>query len=346
MRRWIQITAVVICLTSATLSPGEQQSSVREIAAAEVASSQLTPGEEVRVTGKYQGLVDRHLLVVDCNVAFVLKRPGLFKQILNFTAQHDNMTLTGTVVKLDGRVAVEVSQLKRAPNDVEMFSKEARDILDRGHDDEEIIDLQRRMLSRYGRFKDEDLLPLVQQVFKDALEARPAPPSGEKVEPWLSLVRELHGFVGDEEVALELTLHLERKDSGNKAIIDLLTELNCRRYAGAWVTLGGLKKKEGLVKSGKRWITTREQHLLEALETYLKRKKTNLILRKRTEREYQLLAENGTVEEGMRPEEVYVALGFADRVERRTIRRKDFSQWSYGDSHYYFFDGILVQKPE
>jgi PAS domain-containing protein len=346
MGRWIQIIAVAIGLTSTTLDSAEQQSAAREVAPAELASSQLTAGEEVRVTGKYQERIDSNLLLVDCGVEFVLKRPELFKQILHFKAQHDNMTLTGTVVEQNAGFGIEVTELTRAPSDAEVFSKTAQEMLTREHDDEEIINLQKRMLTMYGRFKDEDLIPLVQQVFKDALEARSSPPSGEKVEPWLSLVRALHEFRADEELALELTLHLQRHDTGNHAIIEFLTGLNCRRYNGAWVTLSGLKQKEGLVKSGKRWITPREQHLLESLESYLKQRKTNLIPRKRTEREYQLLAEHGKVQEGMRPEEVYVALGFADRVERRVIGKTEFCQWTYGDSYYYFFDGTLVATPE
>jgi len=71
-----------------------------------------------------------------------------------------------------------------------------------------------------------------------------------------------------------------------------------------------------------------------------------LILRKRTEREYQLLAEKGVVEDGMRPEEVCLALGFPDRVERRLALQKEFDQWTYSGRYYYFYGGLLVLRPK
>jgi len=73
---------------------------------------------------------------------------------------------------------------------------------------------------------------------------------------------------------------------------------------------------------------------------------TNLIFRKRTDREYRLLAERGTVEEGMKPEEVCSALGFPDRVDRRMYQQKEFDQWSYGSKYFYFYAGVLVKKSE
>ena len=70
------------------------------------------------------------------------------------------------------------------------------------------------------------------------------------------------------------------------------------------------------------------------------------VLRRRTEREYSLLAERGMVVLGMKPEEVSRALGFPERVERRLLYQKEFDQWIYeGNEYYYFYDGYLVQSP-
>ena len=59
-----------------------------------------------------------------------------------------------------------------------------------------------------------------------------------------------------------------------------------------------------------------------------------------------MLAERGTVEEGMKPEEVCSALGFPDRVDRRMYQQKEFDQWSYGSKYFYFYAGVLVKKSE
>jgi len=125
----------------------------------------------------------------------------------------------------------------------------------------------------------------------------------------------------------------------------ILQALHCRRYGGRWVTYEEFKKLEGFLVHDGKWVLPREKDLLENLKVLTVLNQTNLILRRRTEREYKLLAEKGTVEEGMKPEEVSLALGFPDRVERRLVAQKDLDQWSYGAKYYYFFGGLLVKKP-
>jgi hypothetical protein len=81
------------------------------------------------------------------------------------------------------------------------------------------------------------------------------------------------------------------------------------------------------------------------MESFRQESQANVILRKRTDRDYLFLAEQGSVEDGMRPQEVYLALGFPDRVERRTLGQQEFDQWIYGTKYYYFYAGILVKAP-
>jgi len=87
---------------------------------------------------------------------------------------------------------------------------------------------------------------------------------------------------------------------------------------------------EGFISVDGQWVKPREKDLTDAMREFARRNQTDLILRKRTEREYRLLAEKGVVEEGMKPEEVYLALGFPDRVERRLYEQREFDQWIYG----------------
>jgi len=121
-------------------------------------------------------------------------------------------------------------------------------------------------------------------------------------------------------------------------------KLGCRRYGGAWCTYPSFKRREGLIELDGRWITAREKHFLSTIEKLRKDRQPEVILRRRTEQEYRVLAEKGLVEEGMHPEEVVLSLGFPDRVERKIHDGKELDQWCYAERFCYLYNGEVVVK--
>ena len=74
---------------------------------------------------------------------------------------------------------------------------------------------------------------------------------------------------------------------------------------------------------------------------------TNLILRRRTEKEYKQLSEKGKLETGMSHKEVALTMGFPDRVNRHKFSRQtELDQWDFGDRRIYFFKGELIAQWE
>ncbi|MBI4602989.1 MAG: hypothetical protein HY721_13610 [Planctomycetes bacterium] len=350
------ILCLALLLARLALGAGDE---ARTIPAAALEREALRPGARVTVAGKYKELLDRDLHLFDCRWRFMLNRPELKKQILDFKAQRDNVLVRGTVVTSDpadpraqgaaprapgeDALAVEVHELEAAPSDVEVFSRELQEVLGaRGERARAAAALLRRMLVSYERHEDPEIVRLFRRGFAEGLRLEDPAAVGEA----LALLEAMHASFHDKQAALEMALLLESAHRGDPRIPRFITALGCRRHRGAWVTHEAWKEKQGFVLHDGSWVLPGEKHFLETQEKLQGLKhQVNLILRRRTDREYQLLAEKGALEEGMRPEEVCAAAGFPERVERRPFLGKDLTQWRYGGRYCYFFDGLLVGKP-
>ena len=335
--------------TTLVAGPGRSQEHPNEDPAPRAAaSSKPAVGEEVHVIGKYRELVDTELLLFDSDLPFRLKKQELLKKILAFKPSRDNLSVRGKAFSSGGGIAIEVEELEAAPSDLESFTARAERLIqssEKGRG-EELFSLAKLILLHHQKYDDTDLLPLARRVAVASLRAREETLGPADVEGRVALVREMYQLFKNKESAVEALREFHKRFPEHPRIQEFLMELDCRMYRGEWHTYQDFKRLEGFVEHQGRWVKPWEKDLLVAMEDFGRRNQINVIWRKRTEREYVLLAQKGEVEEGMRPEEVYLALGFPDRVERRLHGQKEFSQWAYADKYYYFYDGVLVRKPE
>jgi hypothetical protein len=334
-------------MTAVLIPAGIEAEEYREVAPHRLVPAEVNVGEKVQVTGKYKDLVDEELSLFDAEVPLLLRKPELLKKILDYRSQHDNLTFSGTVVEVDGVVAVEVEALSQAPGDLEIFTREAeaisKDATDGGRG---LHALARRVLTAHIRFKDQELLPLARRLYSESLEEMEEQLRAEDISGQVSLIREMHRGLKDPDLTIEMLLRLNAKFPGNPKIESFLQELNSRKYKGKWVRYKEFKEKEGLVLHDGAWMSPREKHFLESFEVFKRLHEPNVVLRKRTDRDYRLLSEKGLVEVGMNPQEVVLALGFPERVERRSYEQKEFDQWSFGGKYCYLYGGVLVLKSE
>jgi hypothetical protein len=310
-----------------------------------LSSLRLKPGVKVKIRGKYKELIDLNLVLFDCDSRLVLKRKDMIKQILNLKATRDNVVLKGVVSSAGDTTEVEVEEISAAPSDSEVFVEDLGNILkmEAGRSAAR-FDLGKRLLRSYARSKDPEVKPFIHRVFSDIATFRGETMDPARAEAWVQLVREMHVLLDDKAATLEALIRLEEKYRAHPSVLKFLAELNCRKYRGSWVTYEDLKRQEGFVEHQGAWVPLREKLFLDTLQEFRSRNAADLILRKRTEREYQALAERGKVEEGMRLEEASLALGFPDRVERKLFQQAEFTQWIYGAKCCYFLDGLLVKK--
>jgi hypothetical protein len=319
----------------------------RDLAPHQLVAAEIKPGDKVRVTGKYKDLVDQELSLFDAEVPLLLKRSDLLKKILDYRSQHDNLTFAGTVVEVEQGVAIEVESLSQAPGDLEIFTREAEAIpSDAADGGQQLHALARRVLAAHIRFKEPEILPLARQLYSESLKRKEAGLKASDVSGHVTLIREMHRGLRDPNLTLEALLRLNARFPGDSRVESFLRELDSRKYKGRWVRYEEFKEKEGLVFHDGTWMHPREKHLLESLDVFKRLYEPNLILRKRTDRDYRLMTEKGVVEAGMTAQEVVLALGFPERVERRSFEQKEFDQWSYEGKYCYLYGGVLVLKSE
>lgn len=310
--------------------------------------AEAEPGTPVRVVGKYVELLGEELRIDDSDIKLLVRRPELLQQILRYRSHRDNLVLEGEIVQAQGQGAVEVKTISLAPSDAEIFREEL--VKARKGPPEEVarrlLDLARRVSLRWKEHEEPEVGELAREIAAEALRAEEAILPADDLEARLDSVREVYGFLQDRGVAMERLIEIDSRFPDHPAVRSCLLALNCRKYEGDWVTFEEFKRREGFTLENGRWVSPREADLLATIRAFRKTDPVQLILRRRTEREYNLLAERGLVELGMQPQEVHTALGFPDRVERRVAGQKQVDQWIYGKEFYYFYDGLLVKKPE
>jgi hypothetical protein len=297
--------------------------------------------------GKYQELVGQDLYLMDNPTPFVIEDPATLGKVLEFRSQKDNLEIVGRSVDRGGTRAVEVESISLGPSDLDLYTKELEVLSERGREGRSaaLLDLLGRVARARDKLRDAELGPLALRIGTEALRAEDEALELQDIEGRLLRVREVYRHTEDVRLVFEYLVELDRRFPDQAGVRAFLLALHCRKYAGKWVTYDEFKAQEGFVLCEGRWLLPRDRDLLETIKAAMSTSQTNMILRRRTEREYKLLAEKGVVEEGMKPEEVYNALGFPDRVERRLVLKKEFDQWTYGGKYCYFWGGLLVRKP-
>jgi len=346
----IRNVATLLLVTSATSVWGEEDR-VDETLPELLTSNELTRdalemGTVVRVIGKYKERIDAELYLFDCPVPFLLTTRKLSRDVLEFTPTQDNLELRGTVVEHHGEPAIKVERIEKGLDDVSMF----RRCLERVQDSEEpkaepLFLLAKQLAVYHSRQDNAEILAFTKQVLDLAYSALVAKKPND-AQAQLGFAQRVDDLLGNREVTTRFLLQIGTKFDKDVAVKAMLKNFRCRKYGGRWVTYEDFKVAEGLVFHRDSWMLPAEKHLLVALEAFLRRGESSLLLlRKRTEREYEIMASSGRAEPGMNRREIHAALGFPDNVRRKGSDGREFDQWSYDQQHYYFFNGILVQAP-
>lgn len=305
-----------------------------------------TGNSPVRATGRYQELVGHELRLVGDPRTFVVRGDALLQRILELRLHGDNLAVSGTPVPGSDPPTVEVEAVDLAPSDAEAF-RERRKRIDEAAGEERARAFQALVedaAKNYAQYGSAEVLEVVREAAFSLLGALRADSPSDLARA-LALFRTLREVLPGSGLGFEVLLKIDEIYPRSSEVAGCFRELRCRRHSGRWVTYEDFKKLEGFVLYEGKWVKPRERHMLEALKAFDQTNPTNLILRHRTEREYKLLSERGHVELGMRPEEVFRALGPPERVERRLYSGGEFDQWIYGEKYYYFYGGLLVRKP-
>lgn len=326
-------------------APGEEQpGDPRRLSAQDVAAVRLDTGDAVIITGRYKELIDRELTLTGCAARLTLGSKDLVRELLQLTANRDNVSVEGVVTASAPTVNVRVNKIWLSAPDTQLFARDLQTVLSRPSADwQGGVALLSRMLQSYEGCADPAVEQQMAFLFERLPEKAKEPPSPEAIDAWTAAVQRLHSVVGNKTLTVSALSALEKVVPGNRQVLDLLEQLKTRKYRGRWVTQEEFKALEGFTEYQDRFVLPREKDLVEAVHWYAKLAATDLILRRRTDPEYRLLAEKGQLEVGMSPEEAVRAIGFADRVERRSFQQKEYTQWIYPDRYLHFRDAVLYR---
>lgn len=343
--RLLPLLSPVLTLGAMT---AQEPTGPRAVPAAALTSQRLVVGDSIVVEGKYRELVGTEVKLYDCDLPFRIEHGELTRKLRELQAQRDNITIRGTVISTgesNGRVAVRVDNLERAASDTDLFARALEQNAPRGLTAPELERLLRRITVSYQRFPDAALMPLFRSAFLRYAESAAAGSDGSMATAFAAL-RDMHASFDRKELTLELAKSLMRGAPEPPQLEPFLSSIGCRKYRGQWWTYEDFKRQEGFLEHEGRWVQPREKHLEQLLQRLNDSRQPLFIIRKRTDREYLHLAKKGSIEEGMKLEEVSLAIGFPDRVERRLFEQKELTQWSYGTTFCYFYDGLLLKLPD
>ncbi|MBN1441564.1 MAG: hypothetical protein JXA90_02595 [Planctomycetes bacterium] len=313
----------------------------------EVADRTFQKGQQIRISGRYLELQDEEVLLFDCPARFLVTSTGIRRKVLEITATSANITLSVRCTEPDARPPrFEILTVEPAPPTSRLLDRDIEAASARGPEHAALMfRLGARILRMAETFEEPEIVQLAKKacirglLLKDALRA-PGDAAGRVAD-----IREMFGVVPDRSLAMQALAQLETKYPEANEVREFLIELNCRKFRGAWMLYEDFKSQQGFERYGDKWLLPEEKDFLLTIAAYLK-KKQEPILRRRLDQEYQLLSSRGEVAVGMRPREVFQALGYPDRVYRKKARDAEFDQWVFGDRYYYFVGDLLIKHPE
>jgi hypothetical protein len=324
------------------------------ISPSQIRAGRFRPGERRSITGKYQELINREIRLYGIEARLLLGHPNLGRQLLEFKAQKDNLTLLGRFQDRGGGEGeeegdlplFEVERIKPAPPDAELYQKKLQDLLQEpGRSPEGLLELLEEIAGALRRFGDPGLPAVAKRAAKEAHALAEALLPGEDAGGRLEVIRRVHAALEDQDLTVELLRAQVKRFPGHAPTLDLLRALKCTQMGGEWLTYPDFKRRLGFVWRRERWVKPARKELLDTVEALQALNHTNLILRHRTDREYKVLARGGKVEKGMSREELTEALGFPDRVERELREGMEVDQWVYGERRVYLLNGQVAAAP-
>lgn len=323
-----------------------QTTSARRLVSEVLGSAELREGERYDVTGRYVELQDNEVVLFEFPARFVIPHADLRRDVMVLAGDGENLAFRTTCIRPGGsRPVFRVDAVSTAPSTREILEQDMATLEALGPEHAwTLLDLARRIVATDKRFGEDGLDDLAWTACLRALLLRDSLHPPDDAESRLADVRRMHELFPDRKLALQVLAKLETRFPRSDGVRAMLIEIGCRKFRGRWMTQEEFRSLQGYEKHEGEWVSVRERALRETIEALLARR-TAPILRRRLDREYHVLAGKGQVAVGMKPEEVYRALGFPDRVFRRRAGSREIDQWVYGDRYYFFLDNLLLKFP-
>ena len=313
-------------------------------------TSPPSPGTTVEITGKLRERINDEFLLFDTETPFVVSDTKTLKSVAALTPGRDNVVFVGVVQEKNSTLSVVVQSARKGASDREVFGRDLEAL--RAAERTTIgrfLELVRQIAIHAEKHQDESVLPILRKALRIAMErTRANAAKGAEVVTELRFVEQASAVLPENELPMiiELLIEIDERHPNNQDVMDRFRLLNCRRYRGKWLSHGEFKAAEGFVLVDGEWMLPEDADLRRAVQQFEKTSDDVLLLRRRTEREYKLLAQQGRIDVGMSRREIQEARGYPLRVRRRAVGSGELDQWTYADGHLYLFNGTLIEAPD
>lgn len=341
-----RLALAVAILVGAPGVRGVGQADDARISIEEFAAKRFRRGDRATIAGRYSELRGHEIAIEHLSANLVLPTDELRRKVLELETIHETLLFDVECVEPSrDRPHFQIVAVRPGPA-LETLLREDLKRLESGRSSADLLHLAARIVKIAREREDAGFSKFARDVCARYLSRRESELARNNVGARLADVREIQKLLEDRAWAMEHLAKLEERFPRADEIRAELIALGCRKFRGTWMTYEDFKRLQGFEEHRGRWLTRQEKDFVLSVEWWLRDERADLILRNRLDREYDLLAANGKTALGMNAEEVAQAIGFPDRVYRRLIQGRTFTQWVYDDRYLYFVDGQLFRAPE
>ncbi len=310
------------------------------LAAEPVPVEELTARQgDVEVVGRYGDCLDQRLTLRGSNIAFTLQAQELTQKLLGLRSGIDRLIVRGRFTSGD---AIAVTALETTETEAVFYRRRTDAIQGSGA---AYLALADEALARAATYADEELKQVGVAIARKGFLAKKQETKAEDAAGHLAWVKEMVTRTDDVQWAIrEVEERLVRQpewDAGR----EFLHSLGCIPWRGKWLVRDAFLKAQGMVAAGGVWLLPEECALKEALAKLARLKRSQELLRTRTDQMYKSDADRGSMAVGMTRQEAVKAWGFPDDVRRVPQDGYRVDQWRYGERLVYLIDDTVALIP-
>lgn len=260
----------------------------------------------------------------------------------------DNIRVFGYLKPQGGRLSFLVMNIMKLPDDATLF-RERIARLDKAGDMAGLYALGAEILVEGEANKKADAYaPIAREAYRAAIALKERDASARAGEPatWIALADDYLSYLGDRQGALErLVRAIPAGDPvPTPEVKKRLDELRATYYGGEYILFEEMKRREGFVERGGRWILRDRDDFERAIEA---QQRNPVKIVPNLPSYYEQLAKAGTTTLGMSRAFVAIALGFPEDVDRIRAGNDVFDAWTFeGRGAYYFQNDQLFLQPD
>lgn len=310
------------------------------LAAGPVPVEELTAREgEIEVVGRYGDCLDQHLSLRGSTLAFTLESQALTRKVFGLRAGIDRLIVKG---RFTGTDTITVTALETTETDADVYRRRASALQGTGA---ALLALADAALAKAAAYDDKELKEVGIAISRNGFLAKKQETRADDAAGHLAWVTDMVARTGDVKWAIEeVSDRLTREPTWRQGPEFLLSQ-GCISWRDKWLTHDDFLKAQGLVAVDGAWRLAEEQALKETLAKLGRLKRSQELLRTRTDQAYKSDADRGALAVGMTRQEAVNAWGFPDDVRRVPQDGYTVDQWRYGERFVSLLDDSVALIP-